>query len=208
MGNRELLYMKLALEEWRHWLEGATQPFTLGTRHIKADALSCQTEEIVQAPANNNIIPENMLMAPVQLDIITEIGQSNLQEPPPSECPTDLLYVPEPLHPRLLDQVHSTPISGHPGITATTHLHRNRFWWLTDTTEHIQNCTNCNTSKSLRQLPAVEEHICNHVFHFYGLPEDILSDRGPQITSRVWAAFFKHLNINIRLTSGYQPPIQ
>ena len=27
VGNRELLVVKLALEEWRHWLEGAEHPF-------------------------------------------------------------------------------------------------------------------------------------------------------------------------------------
>ena len=29
VGNRELLAVKLALEEWRHWLEGAMHPFTV-----------------------------------------------------------------------------------------------------------------------------------------------------------------------------------
>ena len=29
VGNRELLAVKLALEEWRHWLEGSEQPFSL-----------------------------------------------------------------------------------------------------------------------------------------------------------------------------------
>ena len=33
VGNRELLAMKLALEEWRHWLEGAEQPFVVWTDH-------------------------------------------------------------------------------------------------------------------------------------------------------------------------------
>ena len=31
--NRELLALKLALEEWRHWLEGAGQPFLAWTDH-------------------------------------------------------------------------------------------------------------------------------------------------------------------------------
>ncbi len=31
--NRELLAIKLALEEWRHWLEGANHPFTVITDH-------------------------------------------------------------------------------------------------------------------------------------------------------------------------------
>ncbi len=68
-------------------------------------------------------------------------------------------------------------------------------------------------SKSCRLIPlpklptALEtaEHLCNQVFRFYGLPEDIVSDRGPQFTSRLWAAFFKALEVNISLTSGYHP---
>ncbi len=33
IGNREFLGIKLALEEWRHWLEGAKHPFTVLTDH-------------------------------------------------------------------------------------------------------------------------------------------------------------------------------
>ncbi|KAI3375481.1 hypothetical protein L3Q82_003807 [Scortum barcoo] len=33
VGNRELLAIKVALEEWRHWLEGAEQPFIVWTDH-------------------------------------------------------------------------------------------------------------------------------------------------------------------------------
>ncbi|XP_051516686.1 uncharacterized protein LOC127419376 [Myxocyprinus asiaticus] len=49
------------------------------------------------------------------------------------------------------------------------------------------------------------EHLFHYVFHYYGFPEDIVSDRGPQFTSRVWTAFFRLLNVNISLTSGYHP---
>uniref|UniRef100_A0A3P9M1D4 Gypsy retrotransposon integrase-like protein 1 n=1 Tax=Oryzias latipes TaxID=8090 RepID=A0A3P9M1D4_ORYLA len=33
IGNRELLAVKVALEEWRHWLEGAEHPFIVWTDH-------------------------------------------------------------------------------------------------------------------------------------------------------------------------------
>lgn len=33
IGNWEILAFKLALEEWRHWLRGATHPFTIYTDH-------------------------------------------------------------------------------------------------------------------------------------------------------------------------------
>ncbi|KAL0192920.1 hypothetical protein M9458_011216, partial [Cirrhinus mrigala] len=68
-------------------------------------------------------------------------------------------------------------------------------------------------SKSCRLIPlpklptAMEtaETLCNLVFRFYGLPDDIVSDRGPQFTSRLWSSFFSLLNVNVSLTSGYHP---
>lgn len=33
IGNRELLAVNLALEEWRHWLEGTEIPFLVWTDH-------------------------------------------------------------------------------------------------------------------------------------------------------------------------------
>ncbi|KAL0181853.1 hypothetical protein M9458_021228, partial [Cirrhinus mrigala] len=39
VGNRELLAIKLALEEWRHWLEGAKHPFTVLTDHKSLEYL-------------------------------------------------------------------------------------------------------------------------------------------------------------------------
>ncbi len=290
VGNRELLAMKLALEEWRHWLEGTTHPFIVltdhknleylrsakclnprqarwalfftrchftvtyrpGTKNTKADALSRQAESVDLSGPFENIIPEKVLLAPVQWDIMTEIIHANQQIQTPPECPADLVFVPEPFRQQLLTQVHTNPSSGHPGITATEHLLRNRFWWptlLTDAAKFIHNCNICSTTKSLRQLPAgllkplptprrpnshgnttiltivdrfskachliplpklptsleTAELLCNQVFRYYGLPDDIVSDRGPQFTSRVWSAFFKSLNVNISLTSGYHP---
>ncbi len=68
-------------------------------------------------------------------------------------------------------------------------------------------------SKACRLIPLTKlptafetaEALMQQVFRFYGLPEDIVSDRGPQFTSRVWKAFCQQLNINVSLTSGYHP---
>ncbi len=239
-------------------------PTDLAPRTLKL-MLSRQTESVEYSSPVENIIPEKILLAPVQWDIMTEITHANRQTQPPPECPADLVFVPESFRQPLLNQVHTSPSSGHPGITATEHLLRNRFWWptlLTDVAKFIHDCTICSTTKSLRQLPAgllqplptphrpwshiaidfitdlpnsqgnttiltivdrfskacrliplpklptsleTAELLCNQVFRYYGLPDDIVSDRGPQFTSRVWSAFFKSLNVNISLTSGYHP---
>ncbi len=68
-------------------------------------------------------------------------------------------------------------------------------------------------SKSCRLLPlkglptAIEtaENLFNQVFRYFGIPEDIVSDRGPQLISRVWKAFFSLLNVTVSLSSGYHP---
>lgn len=39
IGDRELLAVKLALEEWRHWLEGAKNPFIIWTDHKNLEYL-------------------------------------------------------------------------------------------------------------------------------------------------------------------------
>ncbi|KAI2647001.1 Transposon Tf2-6 polyprotein [Labeo rohita] len=45
----------------------------------------------------------------------------------------------------------------------------------------------------------------DQVFRSYGLPEDIVSDRGLQFISRVWKAFFRLLGVTVSLSSGYHP---
>ncbi|KAL0175542.1 hypothetical protein M9458_027872, partial [Cirrhinus mrigala] len=303
VGNRELLAIKLALEEWRHWLEGARHPFTIltdhrnleyirtarvlnhrqarwalfftrfhfdityrpGSQNTKADALSRIHEPEHSAAPPETIIPTSVILAPVAWDIMTEITESHAQDPPPGDCPVNLTYVPAHLRTRVLSEVHSNPSSGHPGIEATIDLLRNRFWWQSlrpDTITFIKRCSVCNTSKVPRQLPAgllqplpvpnrpwshiavdfitdlpasnglttilsvvdrfskgcrfipfpklptameTAEALCNSVFRFYGLPEDIVSDRGPQFTSRLWTSFFRLLGVNVSLTSGYHP---
>ncbi|KAL0181246.1 hypothetical protein M9458_023652, partial [Cirrhinus mrigala] len=296
VGNRELLAIKLALEEWRHWLEDAKHPFTAltdhrnleylrsaktlnhrqarwalfftrfnfqvtyrpGSQNMKADALSRIHESGRPAKTPEPVLPTSIIAAPVAWDIITEIAEAQTQDPPPEECPVNLIYVPRNLRSRVLSEVHSVPSSGHPGIEATLHLLKNRFWWPTmrlDTINFIKACATCNTAKVPRRLPAgllqplpvpqrpwshvavdfvtdlppsngyttilsvvdrfskacrfiplpklpsameTAEALCNWVFRLYGLPEDIVSDRGPQFTSRLWATFFCQLGVNNR----------
>ncbi|KAI3362602.1 hypothetical protein L3Q82_001688 [Scortum barcoo] len=52
IGNRELLAVKLALEEWRHWLEGSKQPFLVWTDHKNLWNIfdPCQETELSPGP--------------------------------------------------------------------------------------------------------------------------------------------------------------
>ena len=44
------------------------------------------------------------------------------------------------------------------------------------------------------------EALVTHVFRHYGVPEDIVSDRGPQFTSRICKVFMERLGVAICLT--------
>ncbi len=237
-----------------------------GSNNSKADNLYRQFDSSLIPPSKEPIIPSNLNLAPIKWNIMTDIAEVQISEPPPPECSPDRTYVPTSLRHCVMQWVHSSPSAGHPGITATIQLLSNRFWWPSLQADSLMNFvhqyTICNVSKSSHQCPAglfqplpvprrpwshiaidfvtdlpssrnyttiltvidrfskaccliplnklpiafeTEEVLVEQVFRFYGHPEDIVSDRGPQFTSRVWAAFCQHLNINVSLTSGYHP---
>lgn len=61
---------------------------------------------------------------------------------------------------------------------------------------------------TLKQLPTTMETIkllFHHVFRSFGLPDNIVSDRGPQNISQVWRNFLLLLGMTVSLSSGYHP---
>ncbi|KAL0172961.1 hypothetical protein M9458_033272 [Cirrhinus mrigala] len=288
IGNRELLAVKLALEEWRHWLEGAWHPFTVltdhknlqylreakrmnsrqarwalfftrfnftityrpGERNVQADALSRLHAPPEEEETPDTILPGYMFVSPIQW---TDADPPT--EAPPG-CPPDR---------QTISQVHSSLSTGHPGSNQTLSLVSNKYWWpnmAQDVRRFVRGCADCAMAKTPRHLPtgkllplpvprrpwshlgvdfatdlpnsrgvtciliivdrfsksvhfiplkglptAMEtaELLFNHVFRYFGIPEDIVSDRGPQFISRVWRAFFKLLGVTVSLSSGYHP---
>ncbi|KAL0165965.1 hypothetical protein M9458_037809, partial [Cirrhinus mrigala] len=291
IGNRELLAIKLALEEWRHWLEGAAHPFHIftdhknlqylrnakrlcprqarwalfftrfhfsisyrpGSKNVRADALSRLSEPEEMSETPSNIIPAHLIVSPIEWTSPPAVAT-----PEPRALPWT----------QRVDLIHSTHVSlgtGHPGANNTLSLLSERFWWpdmARDVRRYVRGCKECAMSKSPRHLPAAKLHplpipnrpwshlgvdfitdlpssdgntcilvivdrfskfcrllplkglptametaecLFNHVFRYYGIPEDIVSDRGPQFISRVWKSFFKLLGVTVSLSSGYHP---
>ncbi|KAL1022407.1 hypothetical protein UPYG_G00026550, partial [Umbra pygmaea] len=61
---------------------------------------------------------------------------------------------------------------------------------------------------SLTKLPTAKEMadiLVKEVFHQYGLPVDVVSDRGPQFTSVVWREFCRAIGATVSLSSGFHP---
>ncbi len=292
IGNRELLAIKLALEEWRHWLEGAQHPFTVLTDHknlqylreakrlnprqarwalfftrfhytitynpghknIKADALSRLHALVEEEDPPESIIPESIFVCPIQWNP-ESAPSSNASTASPPGCPPGAQYITRTQRTLLIHSAHSSLGTGHPGANATLSLLKDRYWWpnmAKDVRRFVQGCEECAKSKSPHHLPAgklfplpipnrpwshlgvdfvkdlpasdgntgilvvvdrfskscrliplkrlptameTAELMFNHVFRYFGIPEDIVSDRGPQFISRVWKSFFKLLGV-------------
>ncbi|KAK3506733.1 hypothetical protein QTP70_018861 [Hemibagrus guttatus] len=302
IGNRELLAIKLALEEWRHWLEGARHPFLVltdhknleylraakrlnprqarwalfftrfefsisyrpGSKNTKADALSHMfaPEESPETP--EPILPADLIVSPITWSQET-LPPANASTNTPPGCPPGSQYITQARRTSLIHTAHTSLGTGHPGINETLSLLRDRFWWpsmAANVRRYVQGCEECAMAKTPRQLlsgkllpllvpnrpwshlgvdfitdlPNSRTHTCifvivdrfskacrllplkgpptameaaellfNQVFHYFGIPEDIVSDRGPQFVSRVWRAFFTRLGVAVNLSSVYHP---
>lgn len=303
IGNRELLAIKLALEEWRHWLEGASHPFLIwtdhqnltyiqnakrlnarqarwslffnrfkftlsfrpGSKNIKPDALSRQFEPSEKPCCPEPIVPGSRIVAPILWDLESSIRKAHQQHPDPGNGPSGSLFVPNSMRSDVLQWAHSSSPSGHPGINRTYKLILRKFWWpmmRKDVQEFVSSCPTCAQSKEPRTRPQgllhplsipsrpwshisldfitglppsqgntvilvvvdrfskmchllplpklptanqTAELLMRHVFKMHGFPQDIVSDRGPQFSSRFWKAFGRLIGSSISLSSGYHP---
>ncbi|KAI2647669.1 Transposon Ty3-G Gag-Pol polyprotein [Labeo rohita] len=231
VGNRELLAIKLALEEWCHWLEGAQFPFTVITDHKNLQYLQGAKRPDPISDEPETILPQSVFLAPIQWSWNDQIQQATRHESAPTGGPEGKQYIPSSLRHCLLDSVHTSPGSGHPGSKRTLSLLRNHYWWPQMTRDvycYIRGCVVCAINNTSRRLPEVvvdrfskackriplpglptamntAQLLFSQIFRHFGIPEDIVSDRGTQFTSRVWREFFRLLGVSISLSSGYHP---
>ncbi len=236
-----------------------------GSKNIKADALSRLHQPDPTPEEPEPILPPSIFTSPVLWKLDDQIQAATLIEPALPGGPEGKRYVPSNLRLTLLDSVHTSPGSGHPGSHRTLSLLRNRYWWpnmTRDVARYVKGCSICAISSTPRRLPegklvplpiphrpwshlgvdfatdlppsngfttilvvverfsksckliplrglpsALEtaESLFQHIFRNFGLPEDIVSDRGPQFTSRVWRGFLRLLGVSVSLSSGYHP---
>ena len=64
---------------------------------------------------------------------------------------------------------------------------------------HFWPCTKEITSEETVVI------VMREVFRHHGLPESIISDRGPQFVSKFWKHLLKMLNVRCNLSSDYHP---
>lgn len=60
-------------------------------------------------------------------------------------------------------------------------------------------CHKTVTAEQLAQL------YITHVYRYYGAPESVVSDRGPQFVSRFWGEFCRILGVKLKLSTAFHP---
>ena len=304
VGNRELLAVHEALKEWRHWLEGSTQPFVVMTDHknliyvqsakrlnprqsrwalffarfdftltykpgslnVRADALSRRFSDVDHPTSEPDpILPPSCVFGALSWEIETQVLKDQELEPDPGGGPPNRLYVPSATRSQVLHWCHNTKLTGHPGTRRMEEFMRRRFWWPglgADVKKFVASCEVCARNKNshtppagqLRPLPVpsrpwshismdfvtglpmshgndtiltivdrfskavhyvalpklpsaaeMSDLLALHVVRLHGIPQDIVSDRGPQFIAKVWQTFCEGIGATVSLTSGYHP---
>ncbi len=97
-----------------------------------------------------------MFVCPIEWVLDDQSRAATLEEPAPPGGPERRSYVPTALHLTLLDALHTSPGSGHPGIQRTLSLLWNRYWWPSmaeDVTRFVRSCSVCAITSTPRRLP-------------------------------------------------------
>ncbi|KAL0185465.1 hypothetical protein M9458_021162, partial [Cirrhinus mrigala] len=195
VGDRELLAIKWALEEWRHWLQGGGDPFTVWTDHQNLTVIR-QTKQLNPRQARDTItsepapvLPSHIILAPIRWGLEERIRQGHSQEPPPSDTPTGRLFVPSALRQEVLQWGHDSQ-------------GKNTILTIVD---RFSKAVHLVALPGLPSAKTTAELILEHVVRLHGFPKDIVSDRGPQFTAKFWQAFCRLVGTTSSLSSGFHP---
>ena len=159
VGDCELLAVKLALEEWRHWLEGAEHPFQVLTDHKNLEYIQqAKRLNLRQArwslffnrfqfiltyrPGSKNLKPDALSRVHASSnreDHITSIlPSSKIVAPVRWELENTVRHAqtqeadpggPKTVRSRVLQWGHSSRLTCHPGSARTLEFLQRRFWW-------------------------------------------------------------------------------
>ncbi|KAG1927234.1 retrotransposable element [Pimephales promelas] len=165
VGNRELLAIRLALGEWRQWLEGSTVPFLVWTDHRNLEYIRSAKRlnarqarwalfftrfdfSISYRPGSKNVKPDALSRlfdsssAPVNNDAVI----------PPGRFVGAIVWGIERLVRRALSRVTAPPECPRDLLFVPR-----RFWWPTlehDTRRFVASCVVCAQTKSGHSPPA------------------------------------------------------
>ncbi|XP_063782381.1 uncharacterized protein LOC134932160, partial [Pseudophryne corroboree] len=137
VGNRELLAIKDALEEWRHWLEGAKFVVSILTDHKNLAYLESAKH------LNARQARWALFFARFNFLITYRPGSKNIK--------ADALFL----------EFHAKKSAGHPGIARTRELLSRAVWWPSvakDVDQWVRACDICARNKTPRGVPVGPLH--------------------------------------------------
>ncbi|KAK3553382.1 hypothetical protein QTP70_003555 [Hemibagrus guttatus] len=206
VGNKELLAMKAAIEEWIHWLEGSTYTFQVITDHKNLEYIKSAKRlnprqacwslfftrfqfTVTYCPGSKNsrvnqhhqaVLPRNTTFPQISESELcngsTHHFAQVIQSKTPKELPSGLL---QPL------PIPQGPWS-HLSIDFVTDLPpSNGFTTILVIIDRFSKACRLIPLKGLPTAMETAQSLFHHVFRVYGIPEDIVSDRGTQFTSQV-----------------------
>uniref|UniRef100_A0A8C5M117 Gypsy retrotransposon integrase-like protein 1 n=1 Tax=Leptobrachium leishanense TaxID=445787 RepID=A0A8C5M117_9ANUR len=164
VGDKELLAIKKALEEWRHLLEGTHHPVTIYTDHRNLEYLRSAKRlrprqarwalffsrfnfHITYRPGRKNMKADTLSRlppAPTKVQCTDTILHSD------HFLSATTIDTPTPSHKELLELCHDSPSAGHGGIKKTEHLmHRYGTWphMKKEIKKYVTTCSVCARSK-------------------------------------------------------------
>lgn len=182
VGNCELPAPVLALQVWRHWLEGTAQLFVVWTDHKNLAYLQ-SVRRFNSHQAHWTLFLGRFNFALAYRLVLVFADQSDPDPCPilPPSCsvgaatwqveehealcsasdlggaPPNTLFVPDSAHSKVLYWGHSSKLACHPGLNRTLHLLRQRLWWpsmFRNARAFVATCPVCSHGKSFHQPSA------------------------------------------------------
>lgn len=163
-------------------------------------------------------------MGAITWEIERIVKEAQQQEPDPGTGPDRLLFIPTTVRSRVIHWAHTARFSCHPGKNRTISFLQRLFWWSHIAVDFVTGLPSSSGNTTiltiidrfskaahfvaLTKLPTALETaqlLTQHVFRLHGIPQDIVSEWGPQFTSQVWRAFCSELGAKVSLSSGFHP---
>ncbi len=177
VGNRELLAIRLALCEWRHWLEGfivwtiiKIWSMSVPLRYLMPVrlvglffstvlnfSLSRQFCSSRGPSTTESISSQHCVVGAAIWGVEPAVRRALFHVTRPAHAPEGTIFVPEVVRPAVLCWAHSSKLMAHPGVRGTLAGISQSFWCPTrerDVRHFIASCHDCSQTKSSNTPPA------------------------------------------------------
>ncbi|KAI2668898.1 Transposon Tf2-9 polyprotein [Labeo rohita] len=226
IGNKELLAVRLALGEWRHWLEGTAILFLVWTDH--------KNLEYIRSAKHLNTRQARWALFFGRFNFVLSYRPGSKNGKPnalsrqfgsPDNMPSSDTILPadrlvgavvwgvETQVKRALARVEaplgcpfrSAPLSCDGATPPNSRVIQVGNTVILTVVDRFSKAVHLISVPKLPSGRETARVVIDHVFQIHGLPEDVVSDRGLQFVSHFWREFSRQLGASASLSSGFHP---